>query len=204
MKDKVEITLPENISEITLEQFQRYDKLMKRTDLDEFNRNKRLIEIFCGITFREVDNIGEKDYDDILGQIAIALTTNSEFIPRFTHNGVDLGFIPNFDKITTAEYVDLSTHGIDVENLHKTMAVLFRPVTGKDPFGNYKIAEYNGTSQYADMMRGIPMNVVNGALVFFYNLANELQDYTLRYTMEARRKEKAHLTTSLSGDGMLR
>lgn len=196
MSDKVQITLPENISEITLEQFQRYDKLMKRTDIDEFNRNKRLVEIFCGIPFREVDNIGEKDNEDILGQIAIALTTNSEFVQRFIHNGVELGFIPNFDKISTAEYVDLSTHGIEIENLHKTMAILFRPVTSKDAFGNYKIAEYNGTSEYSEIMKGIPMNVVNGALVFFYNLANELQDYTLKYTMEARRKGKAQQTIS--------
>src|SRR5690606_2396064 len=88
---------------------------------------------------------------------------------------IEYGFVPNLDKITTREFVDLSTSGVEVEELHKTMAVLFRKVTDKDAFKNYKIEYYSGTEETAEAMKDMRMNIVNGALLFFCNLARELK-----------------------------
>ena len=63
---KVTIKLPENIEEITLEQYQRFDKLTKREDLNELSFNKRLIEIFTELKYRDIGNISHKDYKDVL------------------------------------------------------------------------------------------------------------------------------------------
>ena len=188
----MKIVLPENISDITLEQYQRYYKLLLRDDLTELNFNKRKIEIFTGLPYRKVKDISHKDYAEILKQIDTALNVDSAFKNTFTLNGIDYGFIPNFDKITTAEYVDLSTFGTDIETLEKTMAVLFRKVTKKDKFGNYQIEYYDGTEEKAEVMKDAPLNIVNGALVFFYSLAKELRNNIQRFTVPPQPKEMIH------------
>jgi hypothetical protein len=62
--------------------------------------------------------------------------------------------------------------------MHKAMAVLFRPI--KNKIGDkYTIEDYNGSITYSDVMRHAPLDVVLGAVVFFYRLGNELLKSTL-------------------------
>ena len=198
---KKKILLPENIEDITLGQYQRLDALQKR-DLDVLAYNKRVIEIFTDLKFRDVEKIAHKDYEDIIKQITSALNQDVEFKDRFFINDTEFGFITNFDEITTAEYVDLSNHGLDVENLHKVMAVLFRPITNKDAFGNYEIESYEGTKEYQDVMKYTPLNIVNGAIVFFCNLSSELKNYIQKSTQEVQARETKRKATFPNGDGM--
>jgi len=198
------LTLPENIKEITLGQYQRFDALNKRTDLSELSYNKRVIEIFTELKYRDIGNISNKDYTDILIQITKAIEQTSEFEYTFKIQDVEFGFVPNLDDITTAEFVDLSDWGLEVENFHKIMAILFRPITNRDVFNNYEIATYGGTKKYADVMKMMPMNIVNGALFFFSLLAIELQEHTQKYMLEAERmRETKHLDTLKNGDGIV-
>lgn len=198
------LTLPENIKEITLGQYQRFDALNKRTDLSELSYNKRVIEIFTELKYRDIGNISNKDYTDILIQLTKAMEQTSEFEYTFKIQDVEFGFIPNLDDITTAEFVDLSSWGLEVENFHKIMAILFRPITNRDSFKNYKITNYEGTKKYADVMKLMPMNIVNGALFFFSLLAIELQTHTQKYmTVAERVKEIKHLDTLKNGDGIV-
>ena len=200
---KVTIKLPENIEEITLEQYQRFDKLTKREDLNELSFNKRLIEIFTELKYRDIGNISHKDYKDVLEQITKALSQDVEFKNRFEIGGVEFGFIPNLDDMSTAEFVDLSKWGVEIENFNRIMAVLFRPIVKSDRFDNYEIESYNGTDKYNVLMKQMPMNIVNGALGFFYHLAKELRIHTLRYTKEVQAKEGVLQTTSINGGGTL-
>jgi hypothetical protein len=100
-----------------------------------------------------------------------------------------------------AEYFDLGKYSTEIEDLHKTMSILFRPITEADGFGNYKIKDYNGTEELCDVMKLMPLSVVNGALVFFSSLANELLNYIQRYTKEEQAKETQHQITFANGDG---
>jgi len=194
----VKITIPEDQSEITLGQSQAYDKILKREDIDDFEKAKRIVSIFTGIKYYQVEQIEQKDYIDIIGTVAIALTKESKFIDRFELNGVEYGFI-NLDKMTTGEWVDLQTSGEDTENLHKTMAVLFRKIKKQTKHG-YKVVDYNGTAATKDLMLQLPMNVVNGCLGFFLSLQKELLNHILKYTtQEDQRKEL--LDTLKSGAG---
>lgn len=198
---KTEINLPENISEITLGQFLRYEELVNR-DIDVYNFNKRKVEIFTNIPFKQVDSVKNVDIDRILNQIDTALATEAKFLPTFEFNGVKYGFIPNLDKITLAEYADLTKHGVSKDSLHNLMAILFRPIINEK--GNcYDIMPYDGTEERAEYMKGMPLNCVNGALVFFYNLANELQKATQRYLEEELQKELQQKTISKSLAGTL-
>lgn len=185
----MKITIPQSIADIQLQQFQKYDSLLKRTDLNEDQFNKRKIEIFTDLQRSRVELVSVKDYKEIVELIDVALNQTAEFIPTFFIKDVEFGFIPNLDKITIGEYRDLSIYSKEVSDMHKLMAVLFRPIKNKKG-DKYTIFEYNGTEERADIMKYMPMNVVNGALIFFLNLANELMNYTQKYmTVEPARVE---------------
>ena len=197
----MKLKLPENIEDITLDQYQKYTVLVGREDLDEISFNKRLISIFTDLKFRDIEKVAYKDYEFIVAQITLALTQEAEFKSTFKINGVEFGFIPNLNDISTGEYVDLSTHGTTIENMHKVMAVLFRPIKSKDFFGNYEIEPYTGTKRYAELMKYTPLSIVNGALVFFYNLSKELRIATQKYTTAVQAKVNELQAISKNGDG---
>lgn len=199
----MKIRVPENISEITLLQFQKYMKLSERTDLNEIDFTRRVIEIFCNISHHDTVKIPAKDYKEILDVVKKAMDTDVEFTPRFFIKDIEFGFIPNLDKITFNEYRALSNFGTDAENLHLTMSVLFRPISKTDNFGNYKIDSYKGIEMYSEIMKFTPMNVVNGALAFFLNLQNELEKCTPNCIAKAQKRVEKHQTISVSGIGTL-
>ena len=131
------------------------------------------------------------DFDGIHAQITEALDTEVPFENRFVLNQVEYGFVPNLDEITTGEYIDLSTYGNSMETLHKTMAVLFRPITKDMAFGSYEIEPYNGTKDRAEVMKQAPMNIVLGMLVFFCDLSRELKNHILKSTLVMEELKKA-------------
>jgi hypothetical protein len=103
----------------------------------------------------------------------------------------------------TGEYVDLMNYNSEPENLHKLMAILFRPIVSEDMSGNYKIEKYNGSETWCNQMKQTPLNIVNGALVFFLNLSRELRKSIQRYSIQAEHlKGGKHQIFGLSGDGM--
>lgn len=197
------ITLPENISEITLGQYMKYEELCQADIQDAAIFNRRVISLFTDIPFKDTARLRQKDYEGLLSQITTALTTEAEFTDRFTMHGIEFGFVPNLDKITMGEFADLTNYGADTQTLHRTMAVLFRPVirTIKD---TYEIMPYKGTEEYYELMKEMPMNCVNGALVFFYRLANELQEATLKFSTLELQKEMLPPTTSKISAGCRR
>ena len=205
MKESIKITLPEDISDITLEQSQKYLAIIRREDINQFDKTKRIVVLFTGLKRREVELIDVGDYDVIVKQINKALDLDVNFENKFTINGVEYGFIPKLDEITAGEYIDLSTYGTNPETLHKVMAVLFRPVILSDSFGNYEIESYTSNSEYADIMRQAPMNAVNGMLVFFCLLSSELQIHTLKFIATVRAEARLkQVITSRNGVGTQR
>ena len=193
----MKVTLPEDIKDITLNQFQRFTILNKQLEDEELTANeynKKKISLFSGIPYHQIKNVQQKQLEEVLEQIDKALNEDAEFIDVFKIGSEQFGFIPNLNEITSAEYFDLNTYGVEVETLHNLMAILFRPIKRIDSFGNYDIKSYNGTDDYADLMKQTPMNIVNGALVFFCNLSSELQSYILRYTEAELLKEQQQVT----------
>lgn len=197
----MKVIVPEHIGDITLNQYQRYIKLTEREDLNPFEFSKRKLEIFTKIPYHSLNGVSQKDYEELLNDIDKALATEVQFKDRFKMGGVEYGFIPNFDKITTGEFVDLSKYGTDTDTLNNLMAILFRPIKNKDAFKGYTINDYNGTSEYAEQMKQTPINIVNGALLFFCSLAKELQKSTQKYMVAELKKVQKHRGTLKNGDG---
>ena len=199
----MKIVLPENIADITLSQYQRFETLNAKLEdesigIEEYN--KRKINLFSGIPYRKIENVAHKDLKEVMQLIDEALNADAPFKNRFTMGKVEYGFIPNFDSISTAEYVDLSKYGAEVETLQNLMAILYRPIV-KESVDAYDIKTYEGTAEHAQLMLDMPMNLVNGALSFFFHLSQELEN-SIQKSTRAVLAKRAQATTLVSGDGM--
>jgi hypothetical protein len=176
---KIELTIPTSLNEIKLAQYQNFLSIVKDNEESEFLQQK-MVQIFCGIDLKDVASIRYKDVVEINQNINNLFTKENKFIQRFKMGGVEFGFIPNLDEMSTGEYMDLDAYITDWDTMHNAMAVLYRPITNK--LGTkYNIEEYKGSVTYADVMRHAPLDVVLGAMVFFYNLGNDLLSSTINY-----------------------
>lgn len=176
---ELKINIPENISDVTLEQSMAYE-LMRENDDDPLYKEK-VVNIFTGLDIALMGDISKKEIDTIYMLCLGAMDVQSEFVNRFVLDGIEFGFIPNIDKMTANEYTDAIRYANDPNNINKLMAVLFRPIKKSGKFNNYSIVEYNGTGDYAELMKQCKMNVVNGAMGFFLTLYQELEKPFLRY-----------------------
>lgn len=189
------VTIPEHLGDINIFQYQRYQEHLG----DEVYK----VHIFTDIALDKCKLMKSSDIERLSKQIDKSLSFSTEFKHRFTMKGIEFGFIPNLDKITFAEYVDLQTYTNDIQNMHRLMAILFRPIVKTDG-DKYSIMPYNGTEEYAQIMLHTPMNIVNGSLVFFWNLTNELSDNIQKYLTEVLLKAHKPRNTSRLSVGMQR
>lgn len=185
----MKVVIPENISEIKLKQYLEFYKYSHDKEISETDLFYRKIAIFTNLELREARLIPLKDLKEVNDLIDKAINTNVDFKSTFILDGKEFGFIPNFDKLTSAEWVDLMQYQTDELKLNYIMAILFRPITKKDKLGNYTIEKYKGTEQYKEKMLDVPFHIVKGGLGFFLNLRKELQDYIQKYTTQEQVKE---------------
>lgn len=175
---KLTLNIPESLNEVTLDQYQQWLKVAEDKELDNFLQQK-MIEIFCGVTLKQVMLIKAKDIESIVVQISKLFNQKeNKFIDRFKYQDKDFGFIPKLDDMTFGEYVDLDTYLADWQLMHKAMSVLYRPITFKKK-NQYLIEEYETADKYN--MKQMTLDVVFGSMVFFWKLKNELQSRILNY-----------------------
>ena len=179
------IEVPTSLNQITIGQFLKWKNAVEKSS-EEFLQFQ-LVSIFCNIDLNEVIKIPLKQFEDIIATIGTALSEQPKHVERFKMNGVEYGFIPNLDSITTAEYIDLDAY-IETDVL-KAMMVMYRPI--ENSFKNlYNIKEYSGTDGF-EIMKDAPASVYLGAKVFFWNLSSDLLRYLPNYlgleTTEAER-----------------
>lgn len=172
---KIELTIPTTLNDIKLVQYQKFLSIAKDNEESEFLQQK-MVQLFCGIDLKDVAQIRYKDVAEITANINNLFTKDNQFIQRFKMGGVEFGFIPNLDEMSTGEYMDLDTYITDWDTMHNAMAVLYRPITNK--LGNkYQIEEYKGSITYADVMRHAPLDVVLGAMVFLHFRERLIEKY---------------------------
>jgi len=177
---KLELTIPTKLNEITLAKYQAFLTVANSNDDPEFVQQK-MIQIFCGIDLKDVAQIRYKDVNEISESLSKMFQEEHKYVPTFKMGGVEFGFIPNLDEITNGEYIDLTKYISDWDNMHKAMAVMYRPITKRLGKDKYDIQPYQGTITYSEVMKFAPLDAVLGSIVFFYNLANALLNSTLNY-----------------------
>jgi hypothetical protein len=190
---KIEINIPTELKEIKLLQYQKFLDIAN----DEFLQQK-MIQIFCNVNPKDVAQMKYNNVEEITTNIISMFAKEHKFIQRFKIGTTEFGFIPNLENITLDEYVDITTYINDFSNMHKAMAVMFRPITEKLS-DKYTIEPYKNTAEYSEIMKHAPLDVVLGSIVFFYNLTNEL----LKSSMSYFQKHKAELSLANGGDGIV-
>lgn len=182
---EVKIKVPTELNELTLGQYQKFQNVAKNFNEDAHNDflKQKMLESFCNIPLSNVLLIERKDVSDISGRINNLFTGKYDLQRTFEIQGVEFGFIPNLDAITQGEYVDLDTYITDWSNMHKAMAVLFRPIKERKK-DKYIIHDYQGTDEFSELMKFMPLGVALGAYVFFYHLGSELLNSTLKFLRE--------------------
>ena len=175
---KIKLNVPENLSEITLAQYQRWVKIIdKEEEVGTFYQQK-MIEIFCNAELQHIMQMRVKDIEEITTHLNTLFNEKPEFKPLFRLEDEEFGFIPKLDEMTFGEYIDLDNYLTDWQQMDSAMAVLFRPVTFKRK-GKYLIEDYVSSEKYD--LSEMPLDVVLGSLVFFCNLKQELLKHILNY-----------------------
>lgn len=156
---KIKIDIPESLNEITLGQYQNYLKIEEPTTED-------LLRSFLDVDMRVINKMRTADVESIISHLSSIFEEEPKPIFRFDLNGKEHGFIPDLDKISYGENKDVTSYINDWQTMHRAMTVLFRPITMKKR-KKYLIEEYEGTAERNEEMRGMPLSVVMGAMVFF-------------------------------------
>jgi hypothetical protein len=190
---KTEIHVPTKLSEIPLQNYQKFMKVINNSNDQEFIAEKT-IEIFCGLNLKEVIKIKWSDVKDLAVHFNKLFQEKPKFQSTFKIQNMEFGFIPNLDEITFGEYIDLESNITSVDNFHKAMAVMYRPIKTRVK-DKYEIIQYTGTDEFSDLMKFAPLDVVMAASVFFWNLGNDLVNNSLSY-LEMEMQKNPELMTS--------
>jgi hypothetical protein len=193
---EVKVVLPESARELTVEQYQKFLK----AEGDETFMTLKALELFANIPLKVAHSMRADDILDISQHILSIVGGKHPLTRRLSFRGQQYGFIPNLEDMSFGEYIDLDTYLSDMQMLHKTVGVLYRPIT-QEKGDLYEIEEYKGTDGYADF----PLDVALGATLFFYRLSNRLLRDTPTSSEEGVKKSISQppLTSPESGDGMV-
>ena len=166
----IDIIIPEGLQDITLEQYQKFLALKSE---DDMFLTQKAVEIFCNVPLILVDKMPYNTVQRLAKRVFSYFEGSPSLVKRKRLKKAVYGFVPNLEDITLGEYVDLDSNVTDWKNMHKAMAVLYRPVVS-EAGDYYEIEEYDGTDKYSEQMKEMTLEVVLGALVFFYHLGIDL------------------------------
>ena len=197
----MEINIPTSLKDITMRQFIAFEKSDK-TDDD-------YIIHLCD--FANPKLLPSKEYTEIVALLKEVVASDVLFYKIFKHDGIQFGFIPNLEKITANEMIHIEEFIKTPDTWHKALAVLYRPVTkrkrnwfkrGADDL--YDILPYQEENAFEKLMLDVSCTYYLGAMVFFYNLGNDLLKSMVDYSKIVEEKVAKKKNDSIkSGDGML-
>ena len=204
---QIELSVPDALSDITLGQYQKYLKILDQNKDDDNAAefiNMKTIEIFCDVDFKDVLKIPLSDAEKVLTIINKAFEEKPDIIRHFKLLNVDMGFIPNLERISLGEYIDVENNIVDWQTMHKAMAVLYRPVNFRSK-EKYTVAPYEPSDEVSELMKEMPLDVAMSSMVFFYDLGMELLKAIPTYIQKNLTEEQTYLlkqTLAQSGVGI--
>ena len=194
------IKIPTHLSEITLDQYQRFLKVESESD-DNYFIECKMIEIFCNVEYEDVLKIQLSDASNITEILRDMFSQKPELVRFFKMKGIEYGFHPCLEDLTLGEYIDLDTYIGDMDNLHRAMNVLYRPIKQKYE-EKYLIEDYTGEDP--DKMKDMPMDAVLSSILFFYHLGMDLSQAMMSYLEEEEIALVQQQILGKNGDGINR
>ena len=182
---KVDLVVPNSLADITLGQYQKFVKISE-SNTDEKFISIKMLEIFCKLKLETIMTMKATSIKTVTATLTEMFNAKQDLKHIFRMDGIQYGFIPNLEDMTFGEYVDLDSNISDFQEIHKAMAVLYRPIEKKFK-GQYTIKPYE--AKEADFMKAMPMDVVFGSMIFFYHLGSDLSKVMMDYLQQEENRE---------------
>ena len=193
------ILVPNNLSEITLGQYQRFARINEKEE-NEKVLERKMIEIFCSIDAENVKKIEYKSLKKIVVLLSDVINKKPELVKRFKIDKQEFGFIPKLDDMSFGEFVDLDTSLADWDTMHLAMGVLYRPIKNK-LLDTYTVNEYKPEDEIN--MKEMPLDAALSAIFFLIDLGKELTNHIHNYSapliQEWTQQQKEHLPSNMAG-----
>ena len=203
----MKLIVPSSLEEISLSKYQRY---LKEFEYSKSQKNQetylglKMLEIFCEITEDQAKQIDSDSANKVVRILVDLLSQEQTLVESFNLGGINFGWIPKLDNLSFGEFLDVNNNIDKWEDMVTAMGVLYRPVTGRAKDGKYLIEKYEG-DKYHEILKEMPLSVVLGATVFFWNLGLDLVTSILNSLEEEMSKMSSVQRASFqeSGDGLL-
>jgi hypothetical protein len=157
------------------------------------------------VTGYSKEQLREKSMDDIAPWITKFIEECKEYnqnkLEKYIRIGEKvMGFHPNLEAMSFGEYLDLNqlVSSDFTNNLPKIMSILYRPVVSEF-MHNYEIEKYDSNVHIknADLFRDVDMAYVNGAMVFFCLLREDLLSSSLKFLDQQMMKQMEESLTMI-------
>jgi hypothetical protein len=157
-----------------------------------------IISLFTKIPFPELKNLQVDQVNLIEAFLStrMEIPKDNELILTFNYNGVEYGLENDWSKLAWGAWVDFEVYSSEniYQNLHKIMAILYRPVITQDSknLKNYKIVPYKSEEidERAEIMKDVPVQFWLGAAQFFFSIVK-----TYIENMQASLESKTKIDT---------
>ena len=189
---EVKLTIPNEWSDITIGIYQEYVKIQQGKS-NEKNKVISSLALLCNTKPLIVKKMAYTDLLDIMNIIKVMIDAEpkkEDFKKMFTFSEIEFGFVPNLNKLTTGEYIDLESYCKNpIENLHIIMSILYRKVTNKVN-DRYAIEPYNPDEFKEELFKDCPMSIALSSLGFFLTLGERLATISRRYLVQQETKQQ--------------
>lgn len=165
-----------------------YVKIFKVKDLfeDEYFEPK-LISIITGAEEKLLENAPREQVNYLANEVSKLIPFEKPtFFDRFELDGVHYGFIPDWKKMSFAEFADLDTLITKkpdemLDYLHIITAILYRPITKEKNKHKFEIEKYDSDKmvERAELFKDrLDIEYALGAQFFFIQFARNFSLYT--------------------------
>lgn len=181
--------LPTSWDEVSIGQYSKLMIAVDKEDSTEIELMVKSLEALADIPGGLLTKVPIKMLREAYNQLKELTSTvpNKELTRVIEIDGVEYGFIPNWDELSLGEFVDLDNYLQDgFNNLDKVFAVLYRPVLKRDGI-KYIIEDYNLdniVNRRKLFRERMSIDTLYAALVFFCNIGRKLTENTLSFLEE--------------------
>ena len=186
-------------ADVTLEKWQQLVLGKKKSKTQEA---KETIKALSTLPVKLVEEMALSDVATIFERLS-KLQVKGKLKKVFEIDEVEYGFLPDLSEISLGEWADIEQYikdGLE-KNIHKIMAVLFRPITSREG-KMYSVQAYKDGRERAEKFKK-KMNAeqIQQSLVFFYNLGNKLSTILPLYLMQKMKKIQEETNLQTNGVG---
>jgi hypothetical protein len=175
----VEYELPEFLN------IENYVKIYKIKDMmsDEYFHAK-LINQLTGAPMEQLLDVSHEKIKYLVSHLGFLVPTKPLFHDQFEIDGVKYGFIPKWEGMSFAEFVDLDTLFSKkpeeiLDYIHVLCAIMYRPIVGKHKGHDFKIEKYNSDTveERAKLFKTkLDIKYFIGAQFFFIKFAKKFSE----------------------------